>query len=141
MSPPRPLVAYADGAARGNPGPASFGFVLLTLDGEEVFAEGKAIGRATNNVAEYRGAIAAVRAAVELRATELELRMDSELVVKQVNGEYRVRDPRLQRLFTDLEGVIDRLDAFSITHVPRAENARADALANAALDGTLDRIR
>ena len=128
------LIAWADGASRGNPGPASWGMVVADEDGGELAARGEAIGRATNNVAEYRGAIAAVEAALELGADELELRLDSELVVRQLEGRYRVKNRQLKPLFERLQALIDRLDRFQATHVPRERNRRADALANEALD-------
>ena len=129
------LIAYADGASRGNPGPSSYGAVVLSEDGGELRAISEPIGRTTNNVAEYRGAIAAVAAALELGATELDLRMDSELIVRQLEGRYRVRNAKLKPLFERLTALIDQLEAFRVRHVPREKNKRADALANAALDG------
>ncbi|MCY3922946.1 MAG: ribonuclease HI family protein [Chloroflexi bacterium] len=128
------LIAYADGASRGNPGPAAYGAVLCDLDGEELDAWGNPIGRATNNVAEYHGAIAAVEAALERGATELELRLDSELIVRQLEGRYRVKNKQLKPLFDQLSALIDRLDSFQPTHVRRHLNQRADAMANEALD-------
>ena len=130
------LIAYADGASRGNPGPAAYGAALYTADGAELDAWGNPIGRATNNVAEYRGAIAAVEAALERGATELELRLDSELIVRQLEGRYRVKHKQLKPLYEQLSALIDRLDSFQPTHVRRALNTRADALANEALDRT-----
>lgn len=135
------LIAYTDGAARGNPGPAAYGAVVLGPDGGELRALAKTIGRATNNVAEYRGAIAAVEAALELGATRLDLYMDSELIVRQLEGRYRARNAKLKPLFGRLSSLIDRLDEFSVHHVPRGENARADELANAALDGRKTKAR
>ena len=108
--------------------------VVAGEDGGELAAKGEAIGRATNNVAEYRGAIAAVEAALDLGADELELRLDSELVVRQLEGRYRVKNRQLKPLFERLQALIDRLDRFQATHVPRERNRRADALANEALD-------
>lgn len=128
------LIAFADGASRGNPGPAAYGAVLCRPDGTELDAWGNPIGRATNNVAEYHGAIAAVEAALEMGATELELRLDSELIVRQLEGRYRVRNKQLKPLFEQLSALVDRLDAFQPIHVRREFNRRADALANAALD-------
>ena len=130
------LIAYADGAARGNPGPAAYGAVVFDEEGGELRAVGEAIGRGTNNEAEYRGAIAAVRAALELGATQLQLRLDSQLVVRQLQGSYRVRNERLKPLYRQLTALVDQLAGFSVDHVPREQNRRADALANAALDGT-----
>ncbi len=129
------LIAYADGASRGNPGPSSYGSVVLSQEGAELRAISETIGRTTNNVAEYRGAIAAVAAALELGATELDLRMDSELIVRQLEGRYRVRNAKLKPLFERLSALIDQLEGFRVRHVPREKNKRADALANAALDG------
>ncbi len=129
------VIAYADGAARGNPGPAAYGAAVFDEAGTELRAIGAAFGVGTNNEAEYRGAIAAVEAALALGARELDLRLDSELVVRQVQGIYRVRNARLQPLFARLEALTGRLDAFTIRHVRREQNRRADALANAALDG------
>ena len=128
------LIAYADGASRGNPGPAAYGAVLCDLDGEELDAWGNPIGRATNNVAEYQGAIAAVEAAIERGATELELRLDSELIVRQLEGRYRVRNKQLKPLFDQLSALAESLDTFQATHVRRHLNKRADAMANEALD-------
>ncbi|MCY3887732.1 MAG: ribonuclease HI family protein [Chloroflexi bacterium] len=129
------LIAYADGAARGNPGPAACGAVVLDHDGNELRRIAQAIGRGTNNEAEYRAAIAAVRAALELGATELQLRLDSQLVVRQLQGSYRVRHERLKPLYRELDTLSDQFVRFSVDHVPREQNRRADALANAALDG------
>jgi len=127
-------VAYSDGASRGNPGPAAVGIVLLDRDGSELWSEGRRIGRATNNVAEYRGAIAALEKARELGLDELELRMDSELVVKQLNGEYRVKDPSLSLLKHDVDALLDGFRSVRIRHVRREENRDTDRLANEALD-------
>lgn len=141
LHPPLRLVAFADGASRGNPGPASYGAVVYDDQGGELRGLGATIGRGTNNVAEYRGAIAAVEAAIELGATELELNMDSQLIVRQIEGSYRVRNAALRPLFRQLQDLLNQLDAFKIQHVPREQNTRADALANAALDGRLDDVR
>ena len=128
------LIAWADGASRGNPGPAAFGYLLADERGDEIEAAGQAIGRATNNVAEYRGAIAALEAAARHGATELELRLDSELIVRQIQGRYRVKNAALKPLYAELKALTERIPNFSIRHVPRAQNTAADALANAALD-------
>lgn len=124
----------ADGAARGNPGPAAYGFVLDSPSGAELAGEGEAIGEATNNVAEYRGLIAGLERAVALGVTKLEVRMDSELVVRQISGRYRVKHPGLVPLFRKARSLIERLESWDIRHVPREENKRADRLANRALD-------
>lgn len=128
-------VAYSDGASRGNPGPAAIGIHLHAKDGSDLWREGRRIGRATNNVAEYRGAIAALTKARELGLDELELRMDSELVVKQLRGEYRVKDARLAELKAELDALLPGFRKVRIRHVPREQNRVADGLANEALDG------
>lgn len=130
----RKFIAYSDGASRGNPGPASIGGIVLDEAGNRLEAISRRIGRATNNEAEYRAAVAVVEAALALGATELELRMDSELVVRQISGRYRIRNPRLMPFFQRLTALRGRFQRFSIEHVPRARNAEADRLANAALD-------
>jgi ribonuclease HI len=129
------LVAYSDGASRGNPGPASIGGVVLDEDGRTLASIARRIGRGTNNEAEYRAAIAVVEAALALGATSLELRMDSELVVRQLEGRYRVRNPGLVHHFQRLKALRDRFSRMTVTHVPRELNRAADRLANAALDG------
>lgn len=128
------LIAWADGASRGNPGPAAYGYLLTDAAGNELEAAGEVIGRATNNVAEYRGAIAALEAARRHGATELELRLDSELIVRQIQGRYKVKNAALKPLHAELKALSESIPTFSIRHVPRAQNAEADALANAALD-------
>jgi ribonuclease HI len=133
----RRLIAYSDGASRGNPGPASIGGLVVDEAGNELAAISRAIGRGTNNEAEYRAAIAAVEAALALGATNVELRMDSELVVLQFNGRYRVRNPRLIPHYQRLVALRSRLQQLTLVHVPRALNAAADRLANAALDRLL----
>jgi len=125
---------YCDGASRGNPGLAAIGFVLLDAHGEEVVARGEVIGNQTNNVAEYRALVEGLQAAAGLGIATLRVRMDSELVVRQVLGRYRVRHAGLVPLHAAATTLRARFARFDIEHVPRASNARADALANAALD-------
>ncbi len=129
------LTVYADGASRGNPGPAAIGASVRHADGTELATVSQRIGIGTNNQAEYRAAIAGVRKAREIGATGIDLRMDSELVVRQLTGQYRVRNVALQPLFAALVEELESAGPYSVGHVPRAENGRADALANAALDG------
>ena len=128
---------------RREPGqcPASIGASVQADDGLELATVSETIGRATNNVAEYRAAIAGVRAAAELGATGLELRMDSELIVRQLLGRYRVKNAALQPLFAALVDALEAIGPYSVGHVPRAKNARADALANEALDRSKRRPR
>ena len=129
------VVAYADGASRGNPGPSSFGAVVFDTDGKELQTMSQAIGLATNNQAEYRGAIGALEAALGLGASEVELRMDSQLVVRQlIRGEYKVRNPALIKLHSRVLHLRRQFERVAIVHVPREQNKVADKLANQALD-------
>jgi ribonuclease HI len=125
----------ADGAARGNPGPAAFGFVLEGPDGAPVAEGAEAFGHATNNVAEYRGLLAGLESALALGVRELEIQLDSELVVRQLTGRYRVKNAGLKPLFGRAVALLARFAAWSAQHVPREANRRADELANRALDG------
>jgi ribonuclease HI len=129
------LVVNVDGGARGNPGPAAIGVVVSSPDGQVLDEVGETIGTATNNVAEYRALIRGIELASAMGATELELVGDSELVVRQVRGEYRVKDPGLRPLHAEAKAALAGVGAWSIRNVPRAENAEADRLVNEALDG------
>jgi len=131
----RSWMLFADGAARGNPGPAAYGFVLDDPSGAPRAAIGKTLGVATNNVAEYRALIAGLECALEHGATALEVRMDSELVVRQMTGAYKVKNEGLKPLFQQAKGLAQRFGSFRIQHVRREHNTRADAEANKALDG------
>jgi ribonuclease HI len=123
-----------DGGARGNPGPAAYGYVLETEDGTVLDARGETIGVATNNVAEYRGLIAGLKKALELGVSQLEVVSDSELVVKQMTGEYRVKNEALRELSEEAARLAGGLDRISYTAVRRAHNELADRLVNDALD-------
>ena len=125
---------HADGASRGNPGPASIGAVVYDPSGREAHTVSRRLGRATNNEAEYQAAIAGLEAALALGARKVRLLLDSELVVRQLEYRYRVRNPRLRPFFERLVDLRRRFDAFEVQSVPRAENKRADQLANQALD-------
>ncbi len=125
---------FADGASRGNPGPASIGAVVYDPDGREVHTVSRRLGRATNNEAEYQAAIAGLEGALALGAGHVQLRMDSELIVRQLQYRYKVRNPRLQPFFHRLIELRSRFDSFDVAHVPRTQNKRADQLANLALD-------
>jgi ribonuclease HI len=124
---------YFDGACRGNPGPAAIGWVIVTGDG--IATEGsKTIGRATNNQAEYEALTQALRVASEYGFDTVEIRGDSELIVKQVRGEYDTNDPELREYRVTARELLTEFDDWSLTHVPREINERADQLANDALD-------
>jgi ribonuclease HI len=123
-----------DGGARGNPGPAAYGYVLETDDGTLLDARGEAIGVATNNVAEYRALVAGLRSAVERGVTELEVVSDSELLVKQMLGEYRIRNEALRALADEAEALARKLRRVDYTAVRREHNELADRLVNEALD-------
>ena len=125
---------YADGGARGNPGPAALGALLVDEAGSVLREESQYIGRATNNVAEWRALVAGLEAALGAGVDDIAVRMDSELVVRQLNGEYRVKHPDLKPLHDRARGLLRRFARVDIRHVPRKENAGADALVNAALD-------
>ncbi len=127
-------VVYADGASRGNPGPASIGAVIYDDSGRELHTVSRRIGRATNNEAEYRAAIAGLEAALALGARDIELRMDSELAVRQLDSRYKVRNPSLRRLFGRVKDLQWRFASFQVSHVRRELNRRADQLANEAFD-------
>ena len=123
-----------DGGARGNPGPAAYGYVLETEDGQVLAAHGEAIGRATNNVAEYSGLVAGLEKAAELGVRELEVVSDSELLVKQMQGEYRVKNETLRDLWEQANDLEQRFAKVRYTAVKRARNELADSLVNEALD-------
>jgi probable phosphoglycerate mutase len=125
---------FTDGGARGNPGPAAYGFVLEAEDGTVLAAEGQAIGVATNNVAEYSGLVAGLRKAIELHVPEVEVVSDSELLVKQMRGEYRVKNEALRALFVEASALARGLQGVEYRHVKRAHNELADQLVNEALD-------
>jgi ribonuclease HI len=125
--------AYFDGASRGNPGPAAIGWVLVDADGI-VDEGGERIEETTNNRAEYEALIRVLEAALEYGFDEVDVRGDSELVVKQVRGEYDVSVPALRERRVRVRELLDRFDRWSLAHVPREVNARADDLANEALD-------
>jgi ribonuclease HI len=125
---------FTDGGARGNPGPAAYGFVLEDEDGDVLAAHGEAIGVATNNVAEYSALLAGLARAAELGVDELEVVSDSELMVKQLNGEYRVKNAALQDLFLEASRLARKLPRVTYRHVRREHNELADRLVNEALD-------
>ena len=131
---PDRVVVNVDGGARGNPGPAAIAAVVSVDGGEVIESRGEVIGHATNNVAEYRALLLGIELAREQGASEVELVGDSELIVKQVKGEYRVKDASLRELHGQVSRALREFDRWSIRHVRREENAAADALVNEALD-------
>jgi ribonuclease HI len=132
--PSRALVAHVDGGARGNPGPAGFGVMLRDGGGAAVAELSEYLGHQTNNVAEYSALLAALNYALQHGFAALKVFSDSELMVKQIKGQYKVSNPALKELHTKARGLIARLDSFSITHVLREKNRDADRLANLAMD-------
>jgi ribonuclease HI len=132
------VTVNVDGGARGNPGPAAIGVVLRDEDGRVLEEVGETIGEATNNVAEYKALLRGIDLAGTHEATELELIGDSELVVRQVEGRYKVKNAGMKELHAEVKRALGAFDSWSIRHVRRAENADADRLVNQALDGVLD---
>jgi ribonuclease HI len=132
---PEKLVVNVDGGARGNPGPAAIAAVVQGPGGEVLEEHGERIGHATNNVAEYKALLLGIKLAAARRAGELELIGDSELVVKQVKGEYKVKDANMRKLHAEVKAALRSFDRWSIRHVRREQNAEADRLVNEALDG------
>jgi ribonuclease HI len=128
------LIVHVDGGARGNPGPAAGACVLSTPSGEVVDEQAQLLGRVTNNVAEYRALLLGLARASELGATEVEVIGDSELIAKQVKGLYKVKHPSMRPLYLEAMDAFRGFEKWSIRTVPRAQNADADALVNAALD-------
>jgi ribonuclease HI len=131
------FVLYTDGASRGNPGLAAIGAALYRVDDHKLVLVGQvseSIGTATNNVAEYEAVIAGLTAALPFVPDEVILRADSQLLIRQLEGRYRVKNPKLQELFTKARKLLRALPSYRLEHVPREENTVADALANAALD-------
>jgi ribonuclease HI len=128
------VIVHVDGGARGNPGPAAAAAVVSDPDGHVLDESAEELGVATNNVAEYRGLLLGLQRAKQLGATEVEVVNDSELVAKQVNGEYKVKHADMKPLHRAATEVLADFDAWSVRSVPRAQNAHADALVNQALD-------
>jgi ribonuclease HI len=129
------LIVNVDGGARGNPGPAAIAAVLQEPGGEVLEERGERIGEATNNVAEYRALLLGIERAAKLGASELELVGDSELVVKQVKGEYKVKHADMRELHAEVKRALQDFESWSIRHVRREQNSEADRLVNEALDG------
>jgi ribonuclease HI len=128
------LRLHVDGASRGNPGEAGFGVYVTTLDGAVVAELYGYLGHATNNVAEYQALLHGLRFALDRGAREVDVFSDSELLVRQIAGRYRVKNPGLQPLFREAQSLLARFERARVTHVPREQNREADALANRAVD-------
>ncbi len=137
--PARHLVAHIDGGARGNPGPAGYGVAITDQDGRAVAGLSEFLGIQTNNYAEYRGLLAALRYALEHGASALQVISDSELMVRQIKGVYKVKSPALAELHQQARAMIRQLQWFEIGHVLRAHNREADRLANQAMDRGMSR--
>jgi ribonuclease HI len=129
------VIIYADGASRGNPGPAAIGAILKDEKGNLITQISRCIGITTNNQAEYQAIIAALEKTISLGARHVELHSDSELVVKQINGRYKVKKAVLRTLYQKAIQLIGSLEGFTIAHIPRQQNVEADNLANKALNG------
>ncbi len=133
------ITAYCDGGSRGNPGPAGFGVYIQGAQGEAVGELSEYLGKKTNNFAEYSGLLAALDFAIEKGYPRLKVVSDSELMVKQIKGQYRVNSPELRPLYDEAKRRIGKLEGFQIQHVLREKNQRADRLANLAMDRGMGR--
>jgi ribonuclease HI len=130
--------AVCDGASRGNPGQAACAVIVYDADGDELLRRSRSLGVATNNVAEYHGVMLALELAEQLNAADVSLRLDSELVVRQLNGQYKVKNETLRPLFKQAQEQISHFERVEITHVRRTETTEADQLANDELDGNTE---
>ncbi|HMQ02057.1 MAG TPA: ribonuclease HI family protein [Candidatus Doudnabacteria bacterium] len=133
----KPLLLSTDGGARGNPGPAGLGFVITTSTGELLMQRGRYLGETTNNVAEYQALIDGLTAVIELGADSVVIRMDSELIVKQMTGEYKIKQPHLQNLAAQVQAQLQKLSHYEFQHVLREYNKAADQMVNEAIDAAL----
>lgn len=128
------LVIYTDGGARGNPGPAASGAVIKDKDGETVVHVSRYLGKTTNNQAEYTAIIIGLERARTLGATEVEMFMDSELAVRQLNGQYKVKNPDIAKRFVEVHNLMQDFKKVTFRHLPREKNKEADALVNKSID-------
>jgi ribonuclease HI len=129
-----PIRIYSDGAARGNPGPAGAGAVLLDRQGHVLAQLGRFLGRQTNNVAEYHGLLLGLRRAQEMGAREIEVRADSQLMIRQLQGEYQVKHAMLKPLHAEAMRLLRTFARYDLQHIPREENKLADEMSNRAID-------
>lgn len=125
---------FTDGASRGNPGEAGAGSVFLDGDGQELAARSLYLGKCTNNVAEYKALVLGLQSALELGCGKVEIFLDSQLIVRQIQGQYKVKHPTLKPLFNEVKGLLAQIDSWTVAHVPREQNKRADELANKGID-------
>ncbi|OGO00868.1 MAG: hypothetical protein A2Y58_01355 [Chloroflexi bacterium RBG_13_51_52] len=128
------VIIYTDGAARGNPGPAAIGVILKDEKGSVIATISRRLAPTTNNQAEYRAIIAGLEKAVELGLKNVSVKSDSELVVKQINGQFKIKNTALRPCYQKVVQLTGSLESFSISYIPREQNSAADALANKALD-------
>ena len=128
------VIIHTDGAARGNPGPAAIGVIIKDENGKLLARISRGIGTTTNNQAEYQAIITALEKAISLSILQVALKSDSELVVNQINGQYKIKNTGLRALYQRVVQLIGSLEGFSIAYIPREQNTGADALANKALD-------
>jgi ribonuclease HI/probable phosphoglycerate mutase len=133
------LSLFTDGACRGNPGNGGAGAVLVGENGEVVSTAKRFLGHCTNNIAEYQALILGLEEALRRGSTAISIYLDSELIVRQIQGIYRVKNPTLKPLMADVRALLDRFDTWQVAHVPRSENAVADQLANEAIDEALSK--
>ncbi len=132
------LTVYVDGASRGNPGPAAIGIVMRDDEGATAVRLSSCIGRTTNNQAEYTALITALEEAARLGAERIDIRSDSQLMVEQIAGRYKVRNPNIRPLYDEATRLLAAFKSYGIRHIPREQNKEADALANEALDKQSD---
>ena len=129
---------YTDGASRGNPGEAGAGIALIDSHGNELATRSIYLGKCTNNVAEYQALIAGLETSLKEKCCVINIFMDSELIVRQIEGRYKVKNEQLKPLFAQVKTLLGQLDSWNIAHIPRKENARADELANKGIDDNLN---
>ncbi len=132
--PSEEAILWTDGAARGNPGPAGIGAILKSPNGEVLYTGSEYLGHTTNNVAEYQAVLLGLKGALTLGVASIEVRADSELLIKQLKGEYRVKSPGLRPLFEEAKRLLTRFASVKLTHVRRELNGEADRLANQGID-------
>lgn len=133
------VILYTDGGARGNPGPAALGFVLKAPSGEILVERGKYLGETTNNVAEYSALVEGLSTALDYTTGRIEILMDSELIVKQMTGLYKIKQPHLQVIATEVKKFLNKFESYSFQHVLREFNKEADKQVNLAIDEALNK--